>query len=55
MLLVLREPYIDLGVKVNGFLVESHDNFLRTIERHLLTLCTRSYLSDIVKTEHHIL
>ena len=35
--------------------VMGNDSFLGTIESKALTLCTRTDLGDIVKTEHHIL
>ena len=44
-----------LSVLVDTLLVECDDSLFRTIEGLTLTLCTRTDLGDIVKTEHHIL
>ena len=53
--LVHRHPHGYLGVNLYGLLVECDNDFLRSVEPHSLTLCTRSDLGDVVKTEHHIL
>ena len=55
ILLVDYKPYIDPGVKFDGTLVESHNDFLRAVEALALALCTRFDLGDVVQTEHHIL
>ena len=47
--------HLDLCMQVALAFVVGDDSFLRTIEGKALTLGTRTYLRDIVQSQHHIL
>ena len=55
ILVAVLDHHLDLCVEVATPLVVGDDGFFRTVEGQSFTLGSRTYLGDIVETEHHIL
>ena len=55
LLILVLHQHFHLSVEVALTLVVGNDSLLRTVEGQTFTLGTWTDLSDIVKTQHHIL